>query len=280
MISRAERAANYVILAMFAAFALAPIATIVGAALSPDDAAATGSGTAASPGATIAGLHVGNFATAFQVGHFGSYLRMSVLVSVFVVAVSAVLSILSGFALGTMRFRGSTVLFYVFLLGIMMPSEAIVVPLYFDLRALGLTDTFWAIALPQVAQSVAFGTFWMRAHFRSSSRALVEAARLDGAPTRTILWRVLVPVAWPAVITLIILTFMWTWNEFLIPLVMVTSEGLRTAPLGLAFFQGQYTQGFTLLAAGAVIVATPVVLLYLFLQRQFIAGILGGAVRE
>ena len=146
------------------------------------------------------------------------------------VAVSVVLSILSGFAFGTMRFRGSTALFYLFLLGIMMPSEAIVVPLYFDLRSLGLTDTLWAIVLPQVAQSVAFGTFWMRAYFRSSSRAIVEAARLDGASNRRILWQVLVPLARPAVVTLTVLTFMWTWNEFLIPLVMVTDESLRTAP--------------------------------------------------
>ncbi|PWU59224.1 sugar ABC transporter permease [Micromonospora globispora] len=276
MISRAERSANYVILVLFAAFALAPIGTVLAAALGPDDAPGSGSGSAAS----IAGLHVGNFATAWHVGHFGTYLRMSLLVSVFVVTVSVILSILSGYALGTMRFRGSTLLFYAFLLGIMMPSEAIVVPLYFDLRTLGLTDTFWAVALPQVAQSVAFGTFWMRAYFRTSSRALVEAARMDGASTRTILWRVLVPIAWPAVVTLIVLTFMWTWNEFLVPLVMVTAESLRTAPLGLAFFQGQYTQGFTLLAAGAVIVATPVALLYLFLQRKFIAGMLEGAVRE
>ncbi len=273
-VSGAERAANYAILVAFAVFALYPVLTVVVAALGPDDAA----GSAAGGG--VLGLHVENFSQAWEVGRFGSYLRTSLLVSTTVVVVSVVLSILSGFALGTMRFRGSTVIFYVFLLGIMMPSEAVLVPLYYDLRALGLTDTIWAVVLPQVAQSVAFGTFWMRAYFRSSSRALVEAARLDGASTRRILWQVLVPLARPAIVTLTVLVFMWTWNEFLIPLVMVTSESLRTAPLGLAFFQGQYTQGFTLLAAGACIVATPVVVLYLFLQRHFIAGMLEGAVRE
>ena len=272
MISRAERSANYVILVVFALFALVPILTILQSALGPGDA-----GTA---GRSLAGLHPGNFAEAWRVGHFGTYLRMSVLVSTSVVVVSVILSILSGFAFGALRFRGSGVLFYLFLLGIMMPSEAIVVPLYFDLRSLGLTNTVWAVVLPQVAQSVAFGTFWMRAYFRASSRTLVEAARLDGASTRRILWQVLVPLARPAVITMTVLVFMWTWNEFLIPLVMVTDENLRTAPLGLAFFQGQYTQGFTLLAAGAVIIATPVVAVYLFLQRHFIAGMLEGAVRE
>lgn len=275
-VSRGERTANYVVLAAFALFAVIPILTILQAALGPSDTA----GTAAGASTSFAGLHLGNFAEAWQVGHFGSYMRMSFLVSSSVVVVSVGLSILSGFAFGTMRFRGSTALFYLFLLGIMMPSEAIVVPLYFDLRTIGLTDTFWAVALPQVAQSVAFGTFWMRAYFRSSSRSLIEAARLDGASNRRILWQVLVPLARPAIVTLTVLVFMWTWNEFLIPLVMVTDESLRTAPLGLAFFQGQYTQGFTLLAAGAVIVALPVVALYLVLQRHFIAGMLEGAVRE
>jgi raffinose/stachyose/melibiose transport system permease protein len=266
VISNAERLGNYAILLVFAAFALFPIVTVLGAALGPSDSGDT------------AGL--ANFAQAWEIGRFGTYLQTSVLVSVFVVVVSVVLSVMSGYAFGTMRFRGSSALFYLFLLGIMMPSEAIAVPLYFDLRSLGLTDTFWSIAMPQLALSVAFGTFWMRAYFRASSRAIVEAARIDGASTWRILWQVLVPPARPAIVTLIVLVFMWTWNEFLIPLIMVTKESLRTAPLGLAFFQGQHTAGFTLLAAGAVIVATPVVIFYLFLQRHFIRGLLHGAVRE
>ncbi len=273
-VNRGEATANYVVLVAFALFAVWPVLSVVVAALGPDDAAG-GSVTGG-----ILGLHPENFVTAWDQGRFGTYLRTSLLVSSTVVVVSLVLSLLAGYALGTMRFRGATVLFYVFLVGIMMPSEAVLVPLYYDLRALHLTDTIWAIVLPQIAQSVAFGTFWMRAWFRSSSRSIVEAARLDGASTWRILWHVLVPLARPAIVTLTVLVFMWTWNEFLVPLVMVVSESLRTAPLGLAFFQGQYTQGFTLLAAGACIVATPVVVLYLFLQRHFIAGMLEGAVRE
>ena len=173
---------NYVILTAFAVFAIYPILSIVVAGLQPD---------AEAPGG------LGNLAQAWEIGRFGSYLRTSLLVSAFVVAVSTVLSVLAGFAFGTMRFRGADALFYLMLIGIMMPAEAIVVPLFFDLRAIGLTDTFWAIALPQVAQSVAFGTFWLRAAFRSSSRSVVEAARLDGASTGRILWQVLVPARPP-----------------------------------------------------------------------------------
>ena len=270
-ISPAERAANYAILLVFGVVALAPILTIVQTALAPETP---------QDAATGAPVHLENFGRAWEQGHFGQYMLNSVLVAVVVVVLATVCSIMTGYALGAFEFRGSQAIFYLFLLGLMVPTEAIVVPLFFDFQAVGLTNTIWAIALPQVAQSVAFGTFWMRAYFRGANRSIIEAARLDGAGHHRVLWQVLVPVARPAVVTLVLLTFMWTWNEFLIPLVMSPNAQLRTAPLGLALFQGQYVQGTTLLAAGAVLVALPVVVLYLFLQRHFIQGMLEGAVRE
>jgi raffinose/stachyose/melibiose transport system permease protein len=266
MISQAERVTNYALLLVFGVFALWPVGTVLGAALGPDDAGGPGG--------------LANFAAAWEQGRFGTSMLTSLAVSAFVVVTAGLLSVLAGYAFGTMRVPGASVLFPLFLLGLMVPGEVIVVPLYFDLRTVGLTNTFWAIALPQVAQSVAFGTFWMRAYFRSRPMSLIEAGRLDGAGTWRILWQILVPPGRPAIVTMVVLTFMWTWNEFLIPLVMASDESLRTAPLGLAFFQGQYTSGFTLLAAGAVIVAAPVVIVYLFLQRHFIRGMLEGALRE
>jgi raffinose/stachyose/melibiose transport system permease protein len=267
VISRTERILNYGILVLFAAIALYPVLLIVSTALSPDQIGDTG------------GLHFGNFAEAWNQGRFGSYMRTSVVVAVLVVGLSATFSVLAGYAFGTMRFRGSEAIFYVMLLGIMIPAEALVVALYYDLASLGLTNTLFSIVMPQVAQSVAFGTFWMRAYFRSSSREVVEAARLDGAGHWRTLWSVLVPMGRPAITTMVVLVFMWTWNEFLIPLVMATSEELRTAPLGLAFFQGRYTSGTALLAAGATLVALPVVVVYLILQRHFIRGMVEGAVK-
>ncbi|GAA5151076.1 carbohydrate ABC transporter permease [Pseudonocardia eucalypti] len=267
MITRAERAANYAILLAFALFVLWPLGTIVLAALGPPDVGGTGGGLA-------------NFPAAWREGRFGTSMLTSVAVTGFVVLVGGVFSLFTGYAFGTMRVPGGRVLFWLFVLGLMVPAEVIVVPLYFDLRTLGLTNTFGAVAMPQVAQTVAFGTFWMRAYFAALPRTLIEAARLDGANSWRILWSVLVPAGRPAIVTMVVLTFMFTWNEFLIPLVMATDQGLRTAPLGLALFQGQHTSGFTLLAAGAVIVAAPVVIVYLFLQRHFIRGMLDGALRE
>ena len=265
-VSRAETTLNYVILLAFAAFALAPVLTILTTSVS-------------APLGESGGLHLENFARAWTVGGFGRSLGNSAVVAAIVVSLATVLSIGSGYALGTMRFRGATVLFYLFLLGMMIPAEATVIPLFFDLRTLGLTDTYAAIALPQVAQSIAFGTFWLRAQFRAMPTSLLEAAALDGAGPVRALTRILVPASRPAIVTMLVLVFMWTWNEFLIALVMTPGGSLRTAPLGLATFQGQYTSETALLAAGAVIIALPTVILFLFLQRHFIRGMLEGVAK-
>ncbi len=271
MTSKREQTLTYAILGFFSVLAIAPIVGILFTALQDQDAV--------NSFGSFDGFHFGNFADAWREGNFGQYLKSSAIVAVSVVTTAVLLSILAGYAFGLMRFRGADVLFYVFLLGLMIPTEAMVVPLYYDLRDLGLTDTYWALILPQVGTSVAFGTFWMRAYFRSVPRSLVEAARIDGASSLLTLWKVLLPLARPAVLTMTLLLFMWTWNEFLLALVMVSDEDLRTAPLGLSFFQGRNQTDLTLLAAGAVIVATPVVLLYVFLQRHFIRGMLSGAVK-
>ena len=178
-----------------------------------------------------------------------------------------------------MGFPGSTVLFYLLLLGLMVPSEAVVIPLYYDLRDLHLTDTYVSLIFPQVAQSLAFGTFWMRAYFRSSSREIVEAARLDGAGHGRMLWSILVPMGRPAVFTMVLLIFMWTWNEFLLPLVMISNESLRTAPLGLSAFQGQYTPGTALLRPPPSWSRCRSLVVFLFTQRHFIRGMVEGAVK-
>jgi raffinose/stachyose/melibiose transport system permease protein len=271
MIARREQYLTYLLLGVFTLIALVPLVGILFTALQDRQSLSTFG--------TPNGLNFENFADAWRDGNFADYLRSSVIVTVSVVVVASVLSIMAGYAFGMMRFRGQQALFYLLLLGLMIPLEAIVVPLYYDFRDVSLTDTYWALILPQIGVSVAFGTFWMRAFFRTVPRSLVEAARLDGSGSWSTLWRVLLPVARPAVLTMVVLIFMWTWNEFLLALVMVSDEELRTAPLGLTFFQGRNQTDAALLAAGAVIVAAPIVLLYVFLQRHFIRGMLSGAVK-
>jgi raffinose/stachyose/melibiose transport system permease protein len=220
-----------------------------------------------------------NFVKAWTQGRFNLYFRNSVIVVIPVVLVSTLLSTLTGYAFGTMRFPGKNLLFGLMLIGFMIPFEAVVIPLYHVLHNWGLTDTYWALILPQIGLSISFGTFWMTAFFRSSPREMIDAAAIDGANRWQTLWQVMFPLAQPALQTLVVLVFMWTWNEFLLALVLIQSETMRTLPVGLAFFQGRHTADIPLLAAGSLMVAGPIVLVYLFFQRSFIEGMVTGAVK-
>lgn len=266
-VSAVEKGLNYLILAIFALFAAGPLVTVLATAVGP--------GSGASPG-----IHLENLVQAWETGRFASSISTSALVALIVVTVALVASLLAGYAFATMRFPGSTLLFYLFLLGLMVPSEAIVIPLFFDLRQLGLTDTLAGVTLPQIAQSTAFGTFWMRSQFKALPPNLIEAAALDGASGTRTLARVLAPATWPSIVTLTLLMFMWTWNEFLIPLVMSPTGRVSTAPLGLAIFKGQYTADTAALSSAGLIIAAPIVGLYFCLQRFFISGLLEGAAKE
>ena len=171
--------------------------------------------------------------------------------------------------------------FPIVLLGIIFPYEATVIPLYYDFQRFDLLNTYWALILPQIGQSVSFGTFWMRAFFRSSPQSLVEAARIDGATSFGVLRRVLLPQARPALMTLGTLVFVYTWNEFLLALVLIQDTDKQTAPLGLSYFAGAARAGDpTKVAAGGGARGRPVLVVYVFLQRHFIRGMLAGAVKE
>lgn len=273
MTTRTERTAVYIVLGVAVAFALVPIVGIVLVALQ---------GTTSLGGSiqSLTDLTLDNIANAWDQGSFDSSLASSAIVVGFTVPIATGVCVLAGYGLGALRFRYSGLVLGVFVFALMIPIEATLIPLYFLWRALGLTDTYVAIVFTEVGYHMPFGVFWMAASFRSLPQELRDAARVDGASSWTTLVRVGVPIVLPAIVTLAALQFMWVWNNFLMPLVMISSEGLRTAPLSISFFQGQYVADITLIAAACVIVAFPVVLAYVFLQRQFIAGSVSGALKE
>lgn len=273
MIRTHERVVAHVVLGVFAVIATAPVLGVLLLALNPRDARVTGFSLPQS-------IDLGTFAEAWEIGHLGDYMRSSLIVAFCVVVASTVISILAGYAFATMQFPGATVLFYTLLLGMLLPFEAVILPLYYDLRQLDLVNTYASLILPQVALDVCFGTFWMRAYFRSVPKAMLESAEIDGAGSLRTLLRVALPPGRPAVTTLVVLLFLWSWNEFLLPLVMVTDDRLRTAPLGLAFFAGQHATDRIGMAAAAVIVSVPVVLVFVVFQRSFIRGAASGSIKE
>lgn len=221
----------------------------------------------------------GNFVEAWTTAGFGDLLRSSLIVAATVVPITLVLTTLAGYGMTVLRFRGRALLFAFFIAGLALPYEAIVIPLYFDLRSIGLIDTYWAVILPLIGAFMPFGIFWMRSHFESIPAELSEAAELDGASRARILFQVLLPTARPALTTLGLLTFMWAWNQFLLALILLRDPTMRTAPSGLGAFVQQYGENVPLLAAGTLIVIVPIVTLYFVFQRQFISGMLQGAVK-
>jgi raffinose/stachyose/melibiose transport system permease protein len=271
---RLDRVGTYLVLGAFALIAIYPIVSILFLALHNKSDLVTGF-------AIPTDVDLSSFKAAWTDGRFTTGYKASFIVAFSVTAVSAVLSIGTGYAFGTMRFAGDRIVFPIILLGIIFPYEATVIPLYYDFQSVGLLNTYWALILPQIGQSVSFGTFWMRAFFRSSPRSLIEAARIDGASSWEVLWRVLLPQARPAITTMCALVFVYTWNEFLLALVLIQDPDRQTAPLGLSFFAGTARAGDpTAVAAASVLVALPIIIVYVFLQRHFIRGMLAGAIKE
>jgi raffinose/stachyose/melibiose transport system permease protein len=273
VLSRSERRVTLLVLGIAAIVTVYPLALLISTALGPVHGASSGI-TFRHP------LSLGAFSYAWREGNFGRYMLNTAIVTIAVVAVSAVLSIMAGYAVAVLRPPGARLVLYVSIFGFMLPVEALIVPWYYQLLPLNLVNTYWAMILPQIAQSVAFGTFWLQIAFRNLPATLSESAALDGASRWSALWRVLTPNVAPAVKTMIALVFLWTWNSFMLPLVMVSNQSLFVVTVGLSTFQGSHFNNYSALAAGSIIAALPVVLVYLASQRTFVSGMLAGSVVE
>ncbi len=271
--SRIQVATYYVLLALFTAVVYVPLVGFVLISLRPDEAL----GVAFDPSE---GLHFESFVTAWNEAGLGSALTSSFIVATLAAVLGGGLSVLAGYALGTLRFTGQTVLRSVFLVGLMVPIEATIIPLFYWMRWLGLVNTYQGVILPFTGFGLAFGAFWMRAYFTTVPREIVDAARVDGASSWATLWRILVPAGRPAILTLVMLLFVFSWNDFFISLVILQTGDPQTAQLALSDFVSVHEFRAALIAAGAILAAVPVVLLYLATQRGFIRGVLSGAVKE
>jgi multiple sugar transport system permease protein len=178
---------------------------------------------------------------------------------------------LAGYAFARLRWFGRDVVFILILATLMIPFQVIIIPSFIIVRKLGMVDTLWAIVVPNLAG--AFGIFLLRQFFRTLPIELEEAARIDGASRLGVLFKIVLPLSGPALATLAVVTFMWTWNEFLWPLVTLYSPNNMTLQLGLTTFQGAHQTNTHLLMAANVMSLMPALLLFLLAQRYFIRGI-------
>jgi raffinose/stachyose/melibiose transport system permease protein len=221
-----------------------------------------------------------NFERAWNIGNFSTYFRNSLLLIVFKVPLGIIIASLAAFPLAKMKFRGSTVIFIFFLIGLAIPVHVTLTPLLVMMKQLGIEGRLPALIPPYVVFGLPFQIFVMRGFFRTVPSELLEAARLDGATEWGNFWRILMPLSAPALATLFIIDALATWNELLMALVLISANESRTVPVGLLQFQGQFSSQYTQLMAGVVISITPIIFLYIFLQRYMVAGLTAGALKE
>lgn len=234
---------------------------------------------AADPFALPTKLRWENLVEAWTIGKFGNYIGNSVIYSVTIVTGICALSCMGGYALAGPKFPGQNVIFTMFLLGLMVPFQSIMIPLYYLARDLNVLGTRWGMILPSIGLGMSFGIFLMRAFFKGLPAELADAAKIDGCNEWGVFRRVMLPLAVPGLTTLAVFQFMWTWNSFIVPLVLVQREALRPMALGIMFFFGRYTARRGMIAGGVTIGSMPIILMYLVMQRQFIRGITAGALK-
>lgn len=227
----------------------------------------------------ITTLHWENYLQAWKVGHFSRYFYNSIIVSFFSVVGVLLFSLLGAYALAVLHFRGKGIYKTMIVMGLVIPLEIIVIPLFYDMQSIGLMDTHWAVILPTIAMNIPFGIFLLSGFIKDIPASLLESARIDGASEWRTLWKIVLPIIKPALISLLIFTFMWSWNAFMLPNIMIRSEEMRTLPLGLDFFRGKNTQNIPLTAAASNIIAMPVIIIYLIFQKNLIKGMMVGAVK-
>ncbi len=220
-----------------------------------------------------------NFAKAFTQASMGTLLVSSTTIVLGVVPIALLISTMAGFAIGHLRVPGYRLLLLLFIFGLTLPFEAVITPIYYIVRNLGILNTRLAIIIPLIGLYMPFAVFWMRAHFTNVPVELSEAARVDGSSTWQLFWRVQVPLARPAIASLTILMVLWTWNQFLLAIVLVDDATKRTMAGALGAFQGQWGTDLVLLCAGSLLILTPTLIVFLIFQRQFIKALIQGSVK-
>lgn len=211
------------------------------------------------------------YVNVFQVLPIANQLGSSALITLARTAGQLVFCSLAGYAFARLRFRGSGLVFGLFLSVLMVPGACFLIPQYQIVQSLGLVDKWQGVALPGLFS--AFGTFLMRQFFAGLPRELEEAARLDGAGTVRTFFQIMLPLAKSGLIAMTILTVLWSWNDMLWPLIVTTDQNSMPISAALATLQGQHRTDYPLMMAGALIAMAPIIILFMVLQRQFIEGI-------
>ncbi|NTF30472.1 carbohydrate ABC transporter permease [Rhizobium skierniewicense] len=253
-------------------FLLPPLWLLASALKAPNDIFAWPPTLLPSPATLV------NFATAFDQTGFGLFFQNSLFVATISAAISVLISLMAGYALAKFRFRGETFFFMLIMSALMIPLQIILIPIFIVLKDLGLLNSLWGVILAPAATPS--GVFIMRQYIRSIPDSLLEAARIDGTPEWRILFRIILPLSVPAIAALAAFNFVWRWNDYLWPYLIITDQSKWTVQLALANNVGQWDINWPRLLAMSVLSVIPTLVLFVSLQRYFMNGLLSGASKE
>ena len=260
------------LLAIFAIVSLTPLLWMLSVSFMP-----AGAASALPPPLVPSTFTLENYRELFARAGMGRYLANSILVASFATAGSLVINVMAGYAFAKLAFAGRERLFRALIGALVIPAQVAMMPLFLELKALGLVNTYAGVVLPALASI--FGIYLVRQYARSIPDELLEAARIDGASEAAIFVRVVVPLLKPVIVSLAVFTFLATWNDFMWPLIALTDESHFTLPVALASLSREHVQDNELMMAGSVVTVLPVLLLFLALQRHYISGLLAGSVK-
>lgn len=220
-----------------------------------------------------------NYPKAWEMGNFAVYYKNSIITATVTVICVLVLSLLGAHVFSFLEFHGKSFVFSLIMFGLLIPFQQIMIPLFHTLRGLKLLNTLWAIILPQVAMQIPFGVLLMRGFMRDLPSSIMESARLDGANELQTLFYIVTPLVRPALVALLIFTAMSSWNNFLLPTIMVQNDAMRTVPVGLNYFKDKNFTDFPMMSAAANIILIPIVIVYLIFQKKMMQGMTVGSIK-
>lgn len=218
-----------------------------------------------------------NYVEALGRGNFLRYFSNTAFVAITSTILTVVINLMAGYALSKYRFPGRDLIFSAMLATLMIPLQVVMVPIFLQLKAFGLLNSLWGIIIPPAATPT--GVFLARQYIQTLPDSLIEAARIDGGGELRIFVRIVAPLAKPVTATIAIFSFMWRWNDFLWPLIVITDNRKQTMQQALANFVGQLQINWSNLLAMTTIAIVPMILVFLIFQRYFLAGLTAGAVK-
>ena len=272
MNQRAATLSLYALMVLGALLSLLPMVWMVSASLMPAGEAST-----YPPRLFPRTVTLEHYVALFTRLNLGRYLLNSALIAGTVTLISLVVNSMAGYAFAKLRFRARDRLFRVLAAGLVLPVQVAMLPLFLLLKQLGLINSYWGVIIPGLASI--FGIFLIRQYATSIPDDLLDAARIDGAGELRIYWTVVLPTIVPILATLAIWTFLSTWNDFMWPLIVLSDESRYTLPVALASLVGEHVQDTELMMAGSVLTVLPVLIVFLFLQRYYVQGIMVGSVK-